>query len=174
MQKKYFTILTSCLILLSGSTYAAAPDAEFKGLDDKTHHLSEYIGKGKWTVLNIWGTRCPPCLEEMPELQSFHDAHHEKDATVLGIALDFPSFGYAKREEVKAFMEDHLISFPTLLSDGLVGNKLGIGMLEGTPTTLVYNRAGELLAKQVGPVDQQLLEDFIQKQEKSLAFSDPK
>ncbi|MBT8126747.1 MAG: hypothetical protein KJP15_04635 [Gammaproteobacteria bacterium] len=28
--------------------------------------------EGQWTALSIWDTRCPPCLEEMPELVQCH------------------------------------------------------------------------------------------------------
>jgi len=97
-----------CVFLLFaglGVAAAASPDITLAGLDGKDHHLGEYIGQGKWVLLNVWGPRCPPCLEEIPELVSFHEAHVGEDAMVVGMALDFPSFGYARRDEVARFEE---------------------------------------------------------------------
>ena len=44
-------------------------------------------------------SRCLPCVEEMPELQGFHDDHQLDKARVLGVAVDFPNFAQAKRDE---------------------------------------------------------------------------
>ena len=148
--------------LLSGNAYASH-DASLTSIDDSQHKLSEYIGKGKWVVLNIWGTRCPPCREEMPELVRFHDEHKDKDAIVVGIAIDFPSYGYAKKDEVAAFADDYLIDFPILLSDSNITEKIGLGRLEGLPTTYMYNPDGDIVGMQVGGITRKILEDFIKK-----------
>jgi len=148
--------------LLSGNAYASH-DVSLTSIDDSQHKLSEYIGKGKWVVLNIWGTRCPPCREEMPELVRFHDEHKDKDAIVVGIAIDFPSYGYAKKDEVAAFADDYLIDFPILLSDSNITEKIGLGRLEGLPTTYMYNPDGDIVGMQVGGITRKILEDFIKK-----------
>lgn len=140
----------------------AAPELILKGLDGQNHSVNEYIGKGKWTIVNIWGPKCPPCIDEIPELQNFHDDHKNKDAIVLGIALDFPSFGPAKERDVLAFSEDYFISFPVLLGDAQSITHLGGGQLRGTPTTLLFDPAGKLRSVQIGQVTQRKLERFIE------------
>ena len=67
-----------CLILLAlwAFTVAADPvDFELPGLDGKTYRLSEY--RGKWVLVNYWATWCPPCREELPELEIFYNNHKE-------------------------------------------------------------------------------------------------
>ena len=163
-QIKYRTGLIALLLLSLLSTNAIATlDISLYSIDDSKHKLSEYIGHGKWVVLNIWGTRCPPCREEMPELVSFHDGHKDDDAIVLGIAIDFPSYGYANKNEVISFADDYLIDFPILLSDSSITEKIGLGRLEGLPTTYLINPAGDIVGMQVGGVTQKILEDFINK-----------
>lgn len=156
------TALTILLIILSINTHAAQ-DITLKSIDDSEHKLTEYIGQGKWVVLNIWGTRCPPCREEMPELVDFHDEHQDNDAIVVGIAIDFPSYGYANQSEVSKFSEDYLIDFPLLLSDSRVTEKIGLGRLEGLPTTYIFNPTGQVVGMQVGGITKKILEDFIEK-----------
>ena len=146
------------------SSHATASfDITLKSIDDSEHKLSEYIGQGKWVVLNIWGTRCPPCREEMPELVRYHDEHKDNDSIVLGIAIDFPSYGYAKKDQVADFADDYLIDFPILLSDSSITEKLGLGKLEGLPTTYLFNPDGKVVGAQVGGITQQIIEDFIKK-----------
>jgi len=141
----------------------ASLDIVLNSIDDSEHKLSEYIGHGKWVVLNIWGTRCPPCREEMPEFVRFHDEHKNSDAIVVGIAIDFPSYGYAKKNEVISFADDYLIDFPLFLSDSSITEKIGLGRLEGLPTTYLFNPDGEVVGMQVGGITQKILEDFIKK-----------
>lgn len=167
MKTKYQPInrLILTIVLCFASFDASAFfDVSLYSIDDKQHKLSEFIGQGKWVVLNIWGTRCPPCREEMPELVSFHDEHKDDDAIVVGIAVDFPSYGYADKEEVNTFADDYLIDFQLLLSDSSITEKTGLGRLQGLPTTYLFNPDGEVVGVQVGGITKDILENFINKQ----------
>lgn len=156
-------LLILCLFSLTVSNAYASLDITLKSTDDSQHKLSEYIGHGQWVVLNIWGTRCPPCREEIPELVSYHDEHQDQDGIVVGIAIDFPSYGYANKDEVIAFAEDHLIDFPLLLSDSTVTEQIGLGQLEGLPTTYLFDPTGKIVGTQVGGISKKIIEDFINK-----------
>jgi len=159
---KFYLILL-VLLTVPSSNALASLDISLEGIDGERHKVSAYIGRGKWVVLNIWGTRCPPCRDEMPELVRFHDEHNNDDAIVLAIAIDFPSYGYAKRDEVTRFADDYLIDFPILLSDASITKKLGLGNLEALPTTYIFNPEGKVVGMQVGGVTQDILENFIEK-----------
>jgi peroxiredoxin len=151
------------MTLLAGTNASASYDISLDSIDDSEHKLSEYIGRGQWVVLNIWGTRCPPCREEMPELVSFHDAHKNLNGMVIGIAIDFPSYGYADKVEVSDFADDYLIDFPVLLSDSTITEKIGLGRLEALPSTYLFSPDGKVVGIQVGAITKKILEDFIDK-----------
>lgn len=154
-------IVFSCLApTLAG---AASPDVALNDLQGKPRHFSEYIGRGHWTVLVVWGPRCPPCIEEMPDLQKFHDANKDSRAIVLGVAVDFPSFGQARRDEVASFAENYLINFPLLLGNAEVFTRFGGDDLLGVPTTVIYDRKGAIVARHTGSVSRAMLEQFISK-----------
>lgn len=161
-----FAVLSLVVAWHSVST-AVSLDVSLKSIDGNSHKLSDYIGHGKWVVLNIWGTRCPPCREEMPGLVRFHDEHKDSDAIVVGIAIDFPSYGYAKKQEVISFSEDFFIDFPLLLSDSSITENLGLGRLEALPSTYLFNPDGKLVGMQVGAITQEILENFINKHNKN-------
>ena len=161
--KNNVTLLLLVFLAIISSKVDANFDIALENTDGNAFSIAEYIGTGKWVVLNIWGPRCPPCREEMPELVRFHDEHISKNTMVLAIAIDFPSYGYAKRDEVAQFEEDYLIDFPVLLSDASITEKMNLGRLKGLPTTFIFNPEGELAGKQVGGITQKILEDFIKK-----------
>ena len=163
MKKAAFRLVILFFLNSINSAFAQIPTLTLMGIDDSRHSLTEFIGRDKWVVVNIWGPKCPPCIDEMPELQNFHDDHKDRDAIVLGIALDFPSFGPANKQDVVKFVDDYFISFPVLLGDAMSISHLGGGRLQGTPTTLLFNPRGTLEAIQVGTVTQAGIEKFIRK-----------
>jgi len=154
--------LLACVLLgVASPVIAAQPDLDFPDLNGKQHSMSEYVGQGKWTVVNILGSGCSSCLEELPELVRFHEEHHRSDATVLGIALDYPSFNDAEPTEVAALVVDFQITFPVLLGTKRGIGQLGAGTLSAMPTTYVFHPEGELVAVQVGSITAEAIENFI-------------
>lgn len=145
-----------CILLLVWSVLAMAEAVDFEKVDleGNTHRLSDY--RGKWVLVNYWATWCPPCKEEMPDLEMFHDTHKDKDAVVLGINHEDASL-----EQLQEFQEDYFISFPLLrgsaYEDGINGP------LEGLPTSYLIDPSGEIVAEQVGMVSREAIESFIEK-----------
>lgn len=162
--KNRLSLIILYLLLTYAANSSASMELPLQATDNNEYKLSKYIGHGQWVVLNIWGTRCPPCREEVPELVSYHDEHQDKDSIVVSIAIDFPSYGYAKKDEVIAFSDDYLIDFPILLSDSTITEKLGLGRLKGLPTTYIFDPEGKIVGTQVGGITKKILEDFIDKQ----------
>lgn len=140
-------------------TDAAVPDLVLNDLNGKPRSVSEFIGKGKWTVVMLWAHNCPICNQEVDQMSFFHDDHKDKDATVLGVSVD----GSAQVDKARRFVENHAIEFPNLIVEPRqqqIG-KFGGGQFIGTPTFYVFSPDGELAAKQVGPVTQEDLEAFM-------------
>ena len=116
----------------------------------KTHRLQDY--KGKWVLVNFWATWCPPCLEEMPDLQKLHETR--KDLVVIGIAMDYKDPQY-----VISFAEDLLVTFPIVLGNQKIASQ--IGRISGLPTTYLYSPQGTLAAQNVGALTSQSVERYI-------------
>ena len=103
--------------------------------------------RGKPLVVNFWATWCPPCVEELPLLDSFYRQNAAKSWQVVGLAIDQPS-------AVRKFLERTPVSFPVALA-GLGGTELSsaLGNLSGgLPFTVVLGAAGDLLQRKMGRV----------------------
>src|SRR5699024_12509827 len=59
-----------------------APNLEIKTLDGEKVKLSDY--EGEKVIVNFWATWCPPCREEIPDLQKLYDNY---DVEILAIDL---------------------------------------------------------------------------------------
>lgn len=141
-------------LFFSAGVMAAPLDVEFVDLNGKTIKLSDY--RGKWVVVNYWATWCPPCIKEIPELASFHEAHANKDAVVLGVNHQEDPVA-----EVKKFADDRFINYPIVRAKGKLGSGTPFGTLKGLPTTFMVTPEGEVVAARTGLVDQAVLEKFI-------------
>ena len=53
-------------------------DFELYDYDDKPHHLYEFLGKGKYTILEFSGIGCVPCQEAKPYLEKFYKQYKDK------------------------------------------------------------------------------------------------
>ena len=151
-------LLVVVFMILFALTGVAEPvDYSLPDVNGKKHSLADY--KGKWVIVNYWATWCPPCQEEIPDLVEFHDRHKDDDAVVIGI--NFEDIG---EEQLSAFVDSFLISYPILRSEPLAETPLG--SIPGLPTTFIIAPDGSPVARQVGPVTGKQLDDYIARKKK--------
>lgn len=103
--------------------------------------------KGRPVLLNFWATWCPPCVEEMPLLDSFARQQAANGWQVIGLAIDQPS-------AVRQFLGRIPVGFPIGLA-GLGGTELAksLGNLTGgLPFTVVLGPDGAVRQRRMGKV----------------------
>lgn len=113
--------------------------------------------RGKPLVVNFWATWCPPCVEEMPELDGLYREFEPKGLQVLGLGVDSP-------ENIRKFVEQRPVAYPLLVAGAggselsrRFGNRAG-----GLPYTVVIDRSGRVTRRIVGRFRRQDLRDAIE------------
>jgi thiol-disulfide isomerase/thioredoxin len=138
------------------STFAAAdrkaaPELTGKTLDGKTWTLSEQ--KGKVVVLNVWGSWCPPCRKEAPDLEA---AAKELGPSVQFIGLNTRDLDPAP---AKKFVQEFGVTYPSLYDPNGKALLRFRGQIspKAIPTTLVIDKTGKVAGRVVGEVTKQTL-----------------
>lgn len=79
-----------------------APDFTFRNEKGKLMRLSDL--RGKLLFIDIWGTWCVPCIEEIPYLNKLQERYkNNKNVHIMSIACDKES----ARDKWKAFLKKH-------------------------------------------------------------------
>jgi len=104
--------------------------------------------RGRPLLLNFWGTWCPPCVTEMPELDRFAQTYGSQGWQVLGLAVDNPG---AVRAHLAKSPVSYLIALAGFEGSTLsrrLGNEQG-----GLPFTVMFNPGGNIVQRKAGATD---------------------
>lgn len=113
--------------------------------------------KGKVVVLNVWGSWCPPCTKEQPELQAAWTKVKAQKLPVQFIGIDI-------REDAataKAFVRANGVTYPSLANDGTAVASLQ-NTVSSPPVTLVVDRAGRIAGRITGATTTATLVDLVE------------
>jgi peroxiredoxin len=102
--RQQWSIVAAIVVVLGGALFIAsrvlgdqlypvsvgskAPDFRASTVDStpRVQTLADY--KGQVVLLNIWGTFCLPCRDEMPAIEKLHQALGAKGLKVVAISMD--------------------------------------------------------------------------------------
>lgn len=119
----------------------------FKDVDGKEKSLADW--SGKYVLLNLWATWCPPCREEMPWLEELEVTKGGDKFQVVPVSIDQGDkdkpLDFLNSIDIKAmpFMHD-----PTMNAFHNLRKK---GVALGMPTTLLVDTNGCALGVLNGP-----------------------
>jgi len=155
-------IIAACLTMSLGiGASFAASSTEVKTLDGQATTIPEHFDEGKWTLVMVWSTYCSICKEQYPTMSTFHDKHKNKDAKVLGISLD----GYDQIDYVREYVKNSPMSFDSLIAEVSTISSIYEAATEesftGTPTYMMFNPEGALVAHTPGQLTIEAIETYI-------------
>lgn len=95
---------------------------------------------GRPTLVNVWATWCPPCVEEVPDLVAFADKAGERVALVGVLTQDTQANGLE-------FARQFGMRYPSLVDDD---GEVFRAFRPGPPVTLFLDAQGRLVHKRSG------------------------
>lgn len=127
-------------------------------IDGKTFDLDEL--KGKVVFLTIWGTSCPICISEIPDLNKIAADYKNEDVVFLAVSPE-------NEPKIKTFLKKKPFAFNQISNGFEIMAKFADINANGsftmaTPTYIIINQSGEIELKISG-------RDKDKKLEKTLA-----
>ncbi len=170
MKVFHFLLFTFCFLLSSACRPAAAPisvsnkpvsindipqtnlplppsksltEMSWTSFDGKRQTLKDL--SGKVVVLDFWATYCPPCLDEIPHLNSLQTKYGAENLQIVGL--------HAGDEEdllkVPEFARKLKIIYPLAMPEDAL-TRFVFATEDIIPQTVVFDRDGKLVRKFVG------------------------
>ena len=117
-------------------------------LDGNAVDSAELFGAHEYTMLNLWTTWCPYCIQEFPDLAVLSEEFAEKDCAIIGVLLDADN--EEKIAEGKALLEEGGVPYANLVPwDGIADDF----SVPGVPTSFFVDRNGNLVGEPVVGAD---------------------
>lgn len=113
--------------------------------------------RGKYVIIDFWGTWCGACLAGVPEMKKFRDEHADR-LQIVGLAKD------RNVEKVKQCMEKHGMNWPNVMVGKDDQDYVAKYNVQGYPTKILLDRNGKILLRSVGEK-----EDFYHEVEKIIS-----
>ena len=111
---------------------------EYEG---KTTHLSDYVGKGKYVLVDFWASWCGPCRAEIPNLIKVYEQYKEKGLLVLGVAVN------DKPEDTQKAIKKDKITYPQILnSQDIAAETYDFSSI---PTIILFGPDGKIVAREL-------------------------
>jgi thiol-disulfide isomerase/thioredoxin len=130
-------VVAAVLVVTSRSSDSSAAAYQGDIVAPADFTIADYAGKP--IVVNYFGSWCPPCNMEAPDLGTF--AAQNPGAQVVGVACE------DTEPDAVAFMEKYGLTYPLVVDDGSLASDAGI---TAYPTTVFYDAQGNEVDRLIG------------------------
>jgi len=126
-----------------GQTLPGMPFTDFTiqngNVNGTAASLSDYVGKGKYVLVDFWASWCGPCTAELPVLTEVYNQYKGKKIELLGVAV------WDERAASLRAIEQHKTPWPQILEANDIPTTLyGI---RGIPHIILFGPDGKIIAR---------------------------
>lgn len=131
--------------LIAADKRKAAPAFSGQLLNGKNAKLADY--RGKVIALNFWGSWCPPCRVEAPDLEKVYRAEQNAGLQILGVDVK------DSKQYVRQFVQEKGITYPSFWDpQGRVALAFRNFNPNAIPSTILIDRKGRVAAVYMAPL----------------------
>lgn len=115
--------------------------------------------KGKVTIVDIWGTWCPPCRAEIPSFIKLQETYGPQGFQMIGLNYERKNSDEENLAAVVEFVKEFGVNYPCVM-----GSKVTLAQVpafSGYPTTLFIDKTGKVRLKAVGLHEYGYLEAIV-------------
>ncbi len=120
--------------------------------DGKVQKLSDYVGKGKYVLVDFWASWCGPCRQEIPNIIDVYKKYKGDKFDVIGVAV-----GDEPADTKQAIAEDNIPYNQILNTGDVAATVYGI---RGIPHIILFGPDGTILARGLRG---EMIEDAVKK-----------
>lgn len=120
----------------------------FKGSDLATGMEVDQkeFAPAKLTLVNVWGTFCPPCLEELPDLEKLSKKVMWQRVQVIGVLCDAFDGSTRNVDLAKKIIREKNIAYRNFILDK---NTPWLTAIQAVPTTYIVDSKGKVVAEPI-------------------------
>ena len=115
-------------------------DFEVPAADGSMQKLSDYVGKGKVTLVDFWASWCGPCRAEIPKLQALKAKYGDK-FDVLDVAV------WDNPDDTRKAMEQMEITWPVIIGTEQLNQPTDLYGIKGIPHIIIFGPDGTILSR---------------------------
>ena len=124
------------------------------GKEAKDFTLEDFSGKmltlsslrGKYVLLDFWGSWCGGCIQAFPHIKAFYASHRDK-VEVLGVAI------HDKKDKWKAAAQEHELPWKLVLDTEGTGSVAEAYGIVAAPTYVLIDPEGKVVEWNIGEME---------------------
>ena len=150
--------LVLCLLFIAGpgsrnvSAHAVDPSMVLTTLDGSDSTTVGDLYADKPLYINFWASWCPPCVSEMPDIQTMYEKYGDR-INFAAVTVD------DNTGDAAAYQQNAGLTLP--IYTGNVDELVSFYHLDGIPVSVLVDTDGTILARQVGSMSMAGMELFL-------------
>jgi thiol-disulfide isomerase/thioredoxin len=108
-------------------------------LDGSKASLSDYVGKGKYVLVDFWASWCGPCIAEIPVLVEVYNKYKGDKFELLGVAV------WEDRANTMKGLETHKTEWSHIIDAG--SSPTDLYGIRGIPHIILFGPDGTIVAR---------------------------